>query len=126
MSSVSSRELEIINNCSKVVAKDRKLVAACLYGSKVAGYARPDSDIDVLVVLESYPYLVKYKYFSEKGIKVSVLAVDRNAIERDAKSAFLGEFVIGRLLHIYDSIVNGEFLSTVERIYKRRVILEEV
>jgi tRNA A-37 threonylcarbamoyl transferase component Bud32/predicted nucleotidyltransferase len=126
MSSVSPQEFELIKKCSSSVAKGRHIVATCLYGSRVAGYARPDSDIDLLVVLESYRYLVKYTYFHEKGMKVSVLSVDRNALERDAKSAFLGEFVVGRLLHIYEPIANAEFLAKIERVYKRRVILEEV
>jgi tRNA A-37 threonylcarbamoyl transferase component Bud32/predicted nucleotidyltransferase len=126
MSSVSPQELEVIKKCIVRVAKGRSVVAACLYGSRVAGYARPDSDVDVLVVLEGYPYAVKYAYFNESGMKVAALAVDRKVLERDAKSALLGEFVVGRLLHIYDPIVNAEFLASVEQDYKRRVIMEEV
>src|SRR2546428_7753983 len=126
MSSISPQELEAIKKCIVRVAKGRSVIAACLYGSRVAGYARPDSDVDVLVVLEDYPYMVKYVYFSESGMKVSALAVDRTAVERDAKSAFLGEFVVGRLLHIYYPIANAEFFVAVEKAYKRRVILEEV
>src|SRR5437867_11432839 len=126
MSSISPQELEAVKKCIVRVAKGRSVVAACLYGSRVAGYARPDSDVDVLVVLEDYPYMVKYVYLSESGMKVSALAVDRTALERDARSAFLGEFVVGRLLHIYYPITNAEFFVAVERTYKRRVILEEV
>ncbi|HKZ61988.1 MAG TPA: nucleotidyltransferase domain-containing protein, partial [Nitrososphaera sp.] len=126
MSSVSPQELEVIRKCIGRVAKGRAAVAACLYGSKVAGYARPDSDIDLLVVLENYPYLVKYVYLRESVMEVSALIVDRRALERDAQSAFLGEFVAGRLLHVYKPIAGAEFLARVERIYKRRIILEEV
>jgi predicted nucleotidyltransferase len=61
------------------------VVATCIYGSRVAGYNRPDSDIDLLVVLQNYPYVVKYIYFSESGTKISALAVDREALLRDAK-----------------------------------------
>jgi tRNA A-37 threonylcarbamoyl transferase component Bud32/predicted nucleotidyltransferase len=126
MSSVSPNELEIIRKCIDKVAKGRGIAAACIYGSRVAGYARPDSDVDILIVLENYTYVVKYVYFSESGLKVSALAVDRKALERDAKTAFLGEFVVGRLLHVYEPIIGAEFFATFERIYKRRVILEEV
>jgi tRNA A-37 threonylcarbamoyl transferase component Bud32/predicted nucleotidyltransferase len=126
MSSVSPQELEVIKNCIVRVAKRRTVAAACIYGSRVAGYSRPDSDVDLLVVLEDYPYAVKYVYLSESGMKVSALAVDRRALERDAKSAFLGEFVVGRLLHVYEPVANAEFFAQVERAYKRRVILEEV
>src|SRR5919109_2855695 len=126
MSSISPHELKVIKKCICKVAKGREVVATCIYGSRVAGYNRPDSDIDVLVVLQNYPYVVKYIYFSESSTKVSALAVDREALLRDAKSAFLGEFVVGRLLHIYEPIVNSEFFAMIERTYKRRVILEEV
>jgi tRNA A-37 threonylcarbamoyl transferase component Bud32/predicted nucleotidyltransferase len=126
MSSVSPQELEFVKKCIDKVAKGRPVAAACVYGSKAAGYARPDSDIDVLIVLENYPYAVKYIYLGQQGMKVSALAVDRKALERDARSAFLGEFVVGRLLHVYEPIANAELFAQVERVYKRRVILEEV
>ena len=70
--------------------------------------------------------MVKYTYFRESSTKVSALAVDREALLRDAQRAFLGEFVVGRLLHVYEPIVNAEFLAMIEQAYKRRVILEEV
>jgi tRNA A-37 threonylcarbamoyl transferase component Bud32/predicted nucleotidyltransferase len=126
MSSISSYELKVIKKCISRVAKGREVVATCIYGSRVAGYNRPDSDIDLLVVLQDYPYVVKYIYFRESSTKVSALAVDREALLRDAKSAFLGEFVVGRLLHVYEPIFNAEFFAMIERTYKRRVILEEV
>ncbi|MFL6482621.1 MAG: nucleotidyltransferase domain-containing protein [Nitrososphaera sp.] len=126
MSNISLQQLQVIQRCISKVAKDRRVVAACIYGSRVAGYNRPDSDIDLLIVLENYPYVVKYAYFRESDAKVSALAVDREALLRDAQSAFLGEFVVGRLLHIYEPIANAQFLTMIENIYKRRVILEEV
>ncbi len=126
MSSVSPQELEVIKKCIAKVAKGRAVVAACLYGSRAAGYARPDSDLDLLVVLENYPHLVKYVYLRELAKEVSALIVDRKALERDAHGAFLGEFVAGRLLHVYMPVAGAEFLANVERVYKRRIILEEV
>jgi tRNA A-37 threonylcarbamoyl transferase component Bud32/predicted nucleotidyltransferase len=126
MSSISTEELKVIQKCIRKVAKGRTMVASCIYGSRVAGYNRPDSDIDLLIVLENYPYVVKYAYYRESNTKVSALAVDSNALLRDAQSAFLGEFVAGRLLHIYEPIANAEFLTMIEHTYKRRVILEEV
>jgi tRNA A-37 threonylcarbamoyl transferase component Bud32/predicted nucleotidyltransferase len=126
MSSISLQELKVIRKCICKVTKGRRMIAACIYGSRVAGYDRPDSDIDLLIVLENYPYVIKYTYFRESSTKVSALAVDREALLRDAQRAFLGEFVVGRLLHIYEPIANAEFLAMIEQTYKRRVILEEV
>lgn len=126
MSNLPERERQALQTCMTKAAKGRKIAAACIYGSKVAGYARPDSDIDLLLVLEDYPYKVKYAYFEDSGVQVSTLIVDRRALERDAKGAHLGEFVAGRLLHVYEPVENAQFLRDVERVYKRRVLLEEL
>lgn len=126
MPSLSEKEIEIINTCMARAAKGREVAAACAYGSRIAGYARPDSDIDLLIVLEEYPYKVKYIYMQESGIQVSVLIVDKKSLEKDATKAYLAEFVAGRLLHVYESLAGGEFLGQVERAYKGRVVLEEL
>jgi tRNA A-37 threonylcarbamoyl transferase component Bud32/predicted nucleotidyltransferase len=126
MSSCSAEQLKIIGNCVNKIAKNNRIVGVCLYGSKVAGYSRHNSDFDIIVVLENYSFIVKYVYLNESKIEISALIVDRESLEKDARTAFLGEFVIGRLLHIYDAIVNPEFFKRVETIYKRRVILEEI
>ena len=93
------------------------------YRSRVAGYNRPDSDIDLLIVLENYPYVVKYTYFRESSTKISALAVDEALLRC---SECLVEFVVGRLLHVYEPIANAEFLAMIEQTYKRQVILEEM
>ena len=126
MSIYSAEQLKIIGNCVSKIAKNNRIVGVCIYGSKVAGYSRPNSDFDIIVVLENYSFVVKYVYLKESKIEISALIVDRESLEKDARTAFLGEFVIGRLLHIYDAIVNPEFFKRVETIYKRRVILEEI
>ena len=126
MSNISSEYLKIIYNCLNKIAKNNKIVGVCLYGSKVAGYSRPNSDFDIIVVLENYSFIVKYVYLKESKIEVSALLVDRQSLEKDAKTAFLGEFVVGRLLHIYDAILNPDLFRRIETIYKKRVIIEEI
>jgi len=126
MPSVSADELEAIRRCLEKVAKGRRIAAACVYGSRVAGYARPDSDIDILVVLEQYRHAIKYSYMREGGSEISALVVSRRSLEGDALSASLGEFAVGRLLHVYEPILNAELLESIELAYKRRVILEEL
>ena len=126
MSNISSEYLKIIYNCLDKIAKNNKIVGVCLYGSKVAGYSRPNSDFDIIVVLENYSFIVKYVYLKESKIEVSALLVDRQSLEKDAKTAFLGEFVVGRLLHIYDAILNPDLFKRIETIYKKRVIIEEI
>jgi tRNA A-37 threonylcarbamoyl transferase component Bud32/predicted nucleotidyltransferase len=126
MYSLTRNEQEIAERCIAKVAKNRKVAAACVYGSKAAGYARADSDIDLLVVLEGYPLAIRYAYLREKGVDVSLLIVSRKALEADAHRALLGEFVVGRLLHIYEPLVDEQLLHSIERAYKKRVILEEL
>jgi tRNA A-37 threonylcarbamoyl transferase component Bud32/predicted nucleotidyltransferase len=126
MFSLSQKEIEVAERCIAKVSRKRKVAAACVYGSKAAGYARPDSDIDLLVVLDGYPYAIRYVYLQEDGMDVSVLVVSRRALEADSDKALLGEFVIGRLLHIYEPISSPQLLRAIERKYKRRVILEEL
>ena len=126
MASLAPKELAIVERCIASIAKGRAVAAACAYGSKIAGYARPDSDIDILVVLEDYRYKIKYAYVKESGAHVSALVVDREALEKDASHGYLGEFVAGRLLHVYQPITNAGFLQKVELACKRRVILEEL
>lgn len=97
-----------------------------MYGSRAAGYARPDSDIDVLLVLERYTLAIKYAYLKEDGIDVSLLVVSKKSLEADARFGSMGEFAVGRLLNIYEVLENAQLLRDIERTYKRRVILEEL
>ncbi|MBQ04464.1 hypothetical protein CL673_07145 [Candidatus Bathyarchaeota archaeon] len=93
------------------------------YGSRIAGYSKGQSDLDLLVVLREYPPKVRYKYLKGK-IDLSALLVDRDSLVADAERAYLGEFVVGRLLNTYQPIEGEEFLSDVENRFKGRVILE--
>jgi tRNA A-37 threonylcarbamoyl transferase component Bud32/predicted nucleotidyltransferase len=126
MSSISKEQRKTIEISVRKIAKKHNVVGVCLYGSRVAGYARPESDYDLIIVLEDYAYILKYVYLEEAELELSALVVDRNSLERDAESAFLGEFVVGRLLHIYESITNAELFRRLEIVYKKRVILEEI
>jgi len=84
---ISPAELQVVQKCIEKVAKGRKIAATCIYGSRAAGYSRPDSDIDVIVVLENYPYGVKYAYLNDHGVRVSVLLVDKNSLEREDRKS---------------------------------------
>ncbi|MFI5404523.1 MAG: hypothetical protein ACHQYR_02220 [Candidatus Gagatemarchaeaceae archaeon] len=93
------------------------------YGSKVAGYARPDSDYDLIVVSKRFGEGVRYKYV-EKPVAASALIVDQELLMQDAKTAYLGEFVVGRLLNAHEAISNPELFRSAELEYKKRVIVE--
>ncbi|HYY85675.1 MAG TPA: nucleotidyltransferase domain-containing protein, partial [Nitrososphaeraceae archaeon] len=83
MSSISREQLNTIKVCVDKIAKSHRVVGICLYGSKAAGYARPNSDFDIIIVLEDYAYTVKYVYLRETDVQISALVVDRQAFEKD-------------------------------------------
>jgi tRNA A-37 threonylcarbamoyl transferase component Bud32/predicted nucleotidyltransferase len=126
MSSISNDELKTIRTAVRRIAKKYIVGGVCIYGSRVAGYSHANSDFDIIIVLVNYPYGVKYIYTSEADMKISALVVDLEGLEKDAASAFLGEFVIGRLLHVYRPLENRELFERVEIVYKKRVILDEI
>ena len=121
---LDQQERSELFDIAKKVAGDHTIDSCCAYGSKVAGYARPDSDYDLLLVLKNYGHVIRYKY-AHNDLDVSVLIVDSKSLIKDAEKAILGEFVVGRLLHAYEPLANAEYLEEVETRYKKRVILEE-
>ncbi len=102
------------------------MIAICLYGSRVCGYAREDSDYDVLLILESYANRLRYNYRRLNGVYAAILAVDRQLIETDVKRGQLGDFVAGRLLSPYIPLKNPDYLQRLEVDVKRRVAEEEI
>lgn len=122
---INNNERDELLKLARSVAKDHRIVSCCIYGSKVAGYARPDSDYDLLLVLDDYKDLIEYIYNTDT-IDASILVVDSDILRKDAEKAALGEFVAGRLLHPYEPLINDEYLKDIETRYKKRVILDVI
>jgi len=106
--------------------KDVNIKSLVIYGSTVAGYAKPDSDIDVLVLADDFKEKVRYFYFDSSFNKYSALVADLNETYKDAEKASLGEFVVGRLLNPFLPVYGEEIIREVELRYKKRVISEEI
>jgi tRNA A-37 threonylcarbamoyl transferase component Bud32/predicted nucleotidyltransferase len=109
----------------RVVGDRGKVVAVAAYGSKVAGYSRPDSDYDIIVVARKFKGRIRYQYV-KTPVMASALVVDEGLLEGDAVRASLGEFVSGRLLNVYEPLLNGELLDKAEVGFKKRVLAEEI
>jgi Kae1-associated kinase Bud32 len=120
---LTNEEKDKIERVIEPLAKGYGKVALCLYGSKACGYARNDSDYDVILLLEDYPDKIKYHYIQD-DIVISALVVEDELFESDAKKAALGEFAVGRLLNPYYPLDGYEFLWNVEKEYKKRVMME--
>ncbi len=122
---LSEKERVELLDVAKKLAGEYAIESCCAYGSKVAGYARPDSDYDLLLILKNYGHVIKYMY-AHNNLELSVLIVDSKSLIKDAEKAALGEFVVGRLLHAYEPLENARYLEEVETKYKKRVILEAI
>jgi tRNA A-37 threonylcarbamoyl transferase component Bud32 len=120
---LSESERSSIGDIASSLVGKSKISALCAYGSKVAGYARPDSDYDLLIVSKRFGDGVRYRYV-DAPVAASALIVDEDLLNQDARSSYLGDFVVGRLLNIYEPIAGPELLRTVEVEYKRRVLVE--
>ena len=108
------------------IAKERSLVAALVYGSRAAGYARKDSDYDILLVIQDYSDKVRYYYRDVQNAQLAVLAVDQKALEADVNRGALGDFVAGRLLSPYIPLMGKDYVRHVEVAVKKRFAEEEL
>jgi len=115
----------ILSKCHEI-AKDREIVAAALYGSRVGGYARKDSDYDILLVIRDYPEDVRYHYVTTEDGQLAILAVDQDALEKDVEKGVFGDFVAGRLLTPHVAILNEEYIWRVEVAVKKRFAEEDL
>ena len=125
MRSLNPIEIENIQSTIAPLTSKKDIVALCAYGSHIADYATEKSDYDVIIVLKPFNQRVKY-YYLKGETECSALVVHPKSFENDCKKSSLGEFISGRLLNPYFSIVGEEFLLENEISYKRRVILESV
>lgn len=120
---LTDSEAESMQAVASSLVGSKELASLCAYGSRVAGYSRPDSDYDLFAVARKFGEGVRYKYVDEP-VAASVLIVDEGLLLDDARTSSLGEFAIGRFLNVYEPILNPELLRKAELEYKRRVIVE--
>jgi tRNA A-37 threonylcarbamoyl transferase component Bud32/predicted nucleotidyltransferase len=116
---------DILDACDRVAGKDH-IEAICLYGSRVSGYAREDSDYDVLLILAEYANGVKYSYEKVDENQLAILIVDKKALELDAEKGSFGDFIAGRLMSPYTPLLNAEYLEDIEVKIKKRFAEEDL
>ncbi len=116
-------ERATLTGIASSLVEPTSIAGLAAYGSKVAGYARPDSDYDLIVVSKRFREGIRYKYV-EEPVAASALIIDQQLLMQDARTAYLGEFVVGRLLNEHEAINNPELFRSVEIEYKKRVIVE--
>jgi len=116
---------ENVLNICKRIAGSRKIVAACVYGPRVCGYADEKSDVNLLLVISNYRSVLKgFLKPLNNEVKAFTLAVDRGSFERDIKQGWLGEFVTNNLIIPYQPLINEKYLQEKEVRVKKRIIWE--
>jgi tRNA A-37 threonylcarbamoyl transferase component Bud32/predicted nucleotidyltransferase len=120
---LSEDERATLSTVAASLVEPSKISGVSAYGSKVAGYARQDSDYDLIVVSKRFREGVRYRYL-DSPVEASALIVDEDMLLQDAQSSFLGEFVVGRLLNVYEPLVSPELFRSVELEFKKRVLVE--
>jgi len=124
---VDFREAErSIRHLCQEISGDSTIVASCLYGSRAGGYARSDSDFDIILVLEGYREGLSFHTKKVGGVNAAVLMVDRELFELDMKKGHLGEFICSRTLGPYLALENPDLLKEMEIQAKKRIIQEEL
>lgn len=116
---------DILAAC-KGIAKENSIEAICIYGSRACGYARDDSDYDVLLILTDYSDGVRYFYEKVNGNQLAILVVDKKALELDAEKGAFGDFIAGRLMAPYIPLLNADYLEEVEFKLKKRFAEEDL
>jgi tRNA A-37 threonylcarbamoyl transferase component Bud32 len=120
---LTAEERSSLEGIASSIVEPSSIAGLAAYGSKVAGYARPDSDYDLMIVSKRFREGIRYRYV-EGPVPASALIVDEQLLTQDAQSSYLGEFVVGRLLNVYEPLVNPKFFLGVELDYKKRVLVE--
>jgi tRNA A-37 threonylcarbamoyl transferase component Bud32/predicted nucleotidyltransferase len=120
---LTETECATVTGIASSLVEPSKISGLATYGSKVAGYARPDSDYDLIIVSKRFREAVRYRYV-DSPVPASALIVDEEMLVQDAISSYLGEFVVGRLLNVYEPLTNAELFRSVELEYKKRVLVE--
>ncbi len=124
-SRLTAKEKASIRSLAESLVKREDTVALCAYGSRVAGCARGDSDYDLLIVARFYKEGTKLeRVHGPPG--ASALIVDEAVLREEAGRSSSKEFVVGRLLNVYEPLIGADFLRSVELEYKRRVIVESL
>jgi tRNA A-37 threonylcarbamoyl transferase component Bud32/predicted nucleotidyltransferase len=116
---------DIIATCNEI-AKTTEIVAITLYGSRASGYAREDSDYDILLILKEYPEGVQYNYITHDQLQLAILIVDQHILELDVTQGTLGDFVSGRFLTPLIPLFNPDYIHKIEVETKKRFAQEDL
>ncbi|MFQ6095603.1 MAG: lipopolysaccharide kinase InaA family protein [Candidatus Bathyarchaeia archaeon] len=106
----------------KDIAGSMEIVAACLYGPHLYGYANDKNEMNVLLVVRSpQPVLKNYKR-RVGDISASFLVIDAETFKKDVENGLLGELVVENIFTPYSPLINKIYLWRQEVKAKKRII----
>jgi len=108
----------------KDVAESMEIVAACLYGPHVYGYADEKNDMNVLLIIRSTKQVLKSHKRRIRNVPVSILIIDQETFEKDVENGLLGELVVENIITPYKPLINDYYLRSQEVKAKKRIISE--
>jgi len=113
----------ILNQCN-IIAGSREITAVSIYGPWVCEYADEKTDVNVLMILDSFNLRLNTYHETVDGVNISILTVNRLDFERDVKRGWLGEFLAEKLTVPYEPLKNREYLQLNEVKIKKRNVSE--
>jgi tRNA A-37 threonylcarbamoyl transferase component Bud32 len=108
------------------ISGSRQISAISLYGPWVCGYADAKTELNVLLIINRFPYRLNTYHEVVKGVTISILTINRSDFERDIEKGWLGDFLAEKVIIPYEPLKNAEYLWFNELKIKKRKILELV
>ncbi len=118
--------MQTLTDLCKNISRESEIQGGCVYGSRVGGYAKEESEYDILLVLKEFKKGIQSVHTRSGTIQVAILVVDRALFESDIRSGALGEFLSTRLLGPHFFMFNDIYMTRQELRVKKRFVEEEI
>jgi len=116
-------EKRILKLCRETLSF-REVYSSCFYGPRVYSYAKEKADINVLLVLSSFPPKIRDIVNPLGDLNLSILAISRRVFEDDIEKGQYGELASDIITLPYKSWINRDYMKEMETKVKKRFILE--
>ena len=110
------------DQAAKVLDKNRKVLAAWLFGSQVNGSTRPDSDVDIALLVSAPLVLDDYLGLQDQLRVVFDKEIDLSVLNK-ASAFFRFEALSGVNIYSRDIEIQSGFVSRSSRDYEEAVVM---
>ena len=118
--------MQTLTGLCKTISRKSEIQGGCIYGSRAGGYAKEESEYDILLILKEFKKGIQSVHTRSGTIQVAILVVDRALFESDIRSGALGEFLSTRLLSPHFFMFNDIYMTRQELRVKKRFVEEEI